>query len=59
MTDYESYFRRIKPYEVYFCEDCKYYNKGVCIVNKNKFLLKHFHKKVKRNNHICCKFEVR
>lgn len=56
MTDYKSYFREIRPYEIYFCEDCKYYKDGECFVNKDNFLLKYFHKKVKSNSHICCNF---
>lgn len=59
MIDYDSYFRKIYDYEVYFCEDCKYYDKGICKVNDNNFLLKYFTKKVKKNQHICNNFERR
>lgn len=59
MVNYNSYFRKIYDYEIYFCEDCIYYDNGICNVNKNNFLLKHFNKKVKSNHKICNRFKRR
>lgn len=59
MSNYKSYFRKIHDYEIYFCEDCVYYDEGICEVNKNNIFLKYFTKKVKRNNPICSEFKVK